>query len=86
MKCMYRNIFGAPGEGVHRFRLFNLAIVDVIFTIIGGYVISLNTKYSFLMSTIGLFILGILFHALFCVDTTVSKVMATITSKVKKII
>jgi hypothetical protein len=46
--CKYRNIFGAPREGVHGPRFFNLAIVDVIFTLIGAYLISLYTKYTFL--------------------------------------
>lgn len=27
--CEYKDIFGIPNEGVHSYRLFNIAIVDV---------------------------------------------------------
>jgi hypothetical protein len=32
----YRYIFGKEGEGVHSYRLLNIAIVDVVSTIIGA--------------------------------------------------
>lgn len=74
--CKYRNIFGAPSEGVHSFKIFNIAVVDVLFTLLGAYVISLNTKYSFVASSAFLFSLGIFFHYIFCVDTTVAKMIS----------
>ena len=33
--CKYKDLFGKPGEGVHSYRIFNIAIVDVILTIFG---------------------------------------------------
>ena len=33
----YKNMFGEPGKGIHKYRLFNIAIIDVIATIILGY-------------------------------------------------
>ena len=32
----YKDIFGKPGEGGHAYRIFDIAIVDVIFTIISS--------------------------------------------------
>lgn len=80
--CKYRNVFGIPREGVHGPRFFNLAIVDVMFTLIGAYLISLYTKYTFLTSSIGLFSLGIFFHYIFCVETTVSKILSKLYHKI----
>jgi hypothetical protein len=41
MLCQYKNIFGEVNKGVHSYRIFNIAIVDVLLTIIGAYVIYL---------------------------------------------
>lgn len=32
--CKYKNILGEPGKGVHSYRIFNIAIVDVLLTLI----------------------------------------------------
>jgi hypothetical protein len=42
----YKDIFGKPGEGGHAYRIFDIAIVDVIFTIIGGYMIANLLNWS----------------------------------------
>ncbi len=50
MSCpfkQYKNIFGKEGEGAHSIRFLNLAIVDVIFTIIGALIISYFIKVNF---------------------------------------
>jgi hypothetical protein len=73
--CKYKNIFGKPNEGVHSYRVFNIAIVDVLMTIFGAFLISYFFKVSFLYTTIILFILGIILHKLFCVRTTVDKIL-----------
>ena len=73
--CKYKDILGKPGEGVHSFRIFNIAIVDVILTIIAAYIITYITKINFLNSLLGMFILGIISHRLFCVRTTIDKVL-----------
>ena len=52
---------------------FNTAIVDVIVTIIGAFIISKYTDYSFIIILIIIFILGIILHRIFCVRTTVDK-------------
>jgi hypothetical protein len=45
--CKYKNSLGIPNEGVHSYRLFGVAIVDVIMTIIAAYIISYFTKIKF---------------------------------------
>ncbi len=78
MPCKYSEIFGKVGEGAHSYRVFNIAIVDVIFTVIGAYVIHLFLpQYPFIHILVGLFALGIALHRLFCVRTTVDKALFT---------
>ena len=71
--CDYKDIFGAPNTGAHSYRLFNIAIVDVVSTFILAYIIKQFTNYSFTTISVVLFVLSIFFHKLFCVDTTITK-------------
>ena len=75
MLCKYKDIFGKEGEGVHSIRVANLAVVDVMLTILAGYLISRAFRVSFLWVCVVLFILGIVMHRLFCVNTTVNKMI-----------
>lgn len=77
MFCQYSDIFGKIKEGVHKYRLFNLAIVDVIMTFIGAYFLQkiFFKKYEYYQVLLGLFILGIILHRLFCVRTTIDKLL-----------
>jgi hypothetical protein len=73
--CKYKNILGEPGKGIHSYRLFGVAIADVIMTIIAAALISYFFKYSFITTLVILFILGIVLHKLFCVKTTIDKLL-----------
>jgi hypothetical protein len=73
--CKYKNALGEPGKGIHSYRLFGVAIMDVIMTIIGAYIISYFSNYSFIYTLVFLFILGIILHRLFCVKTTIDKLL-----------
>ena len=77
MLCKYKDIFGKVGEGLHSYRLFNIAIVDVISTIFVAYLLKIYIfpQRSFLKLTIILFLLGIILHRIFCVKTTLDKVI-----------
>jgi hypothetical protein len=77
MPCKYSEIFGKVGEGAHSFRIFDIAVVDVIFTIIGAFLIHrfLLPQYQFLHILVALFILGIALHRFFCVRTTIDKML-----------
>ena len=83
----YRYVFGKEGEGDHSYRLFDIAIIDVIFTIIGAglisYVFNLNVL-DFILITITLFIAGIILHYLFCVETTINKAIYSFINSYKK--
>ena len=79
--CKYKDIFGKPGTGIHELRLFNIAIMDVLFTIIGSIIISKFIKISYhpilniIIISLFFFLLGILLHRLFCVKTTLDKIL-----------
>ena len=69
--CKYKNALGVPGQGIHSYRIFNVAVADVIMTIVGAWLISFAFPKKFLVILIALFLLGIALHRLFCVKTTV---------------
>ncbi len=73
--CRYKNIFGRPGEGVHSFRICNIAVVDVIFTFILAKVLQLYflRGYDYWLILLSCFILGVIFHRMFCVKTPIDK-------------
>ena len=73
--CAYKDALGIPGKGIHSYRLFGLAIVDVLFTVLAAILISYFSKYNFVKILVFLFILGIILHRLFCVRTTVDKLL-----------
>ena len=73
--CKYKDVFGLPNEGIHNIRVFDIAIVDVLLTIVVAFLVSYFFKINFLYSLVGLFGLGILAHRFFCVRTTVDKLL-----------
>lgn len=74
MFCEYSNIFGKPNEGLHSIRLFDIAIIDVILTIMAAYLLNIILGgNNFILILIVLFASGIFLHRLFCVRTTVDK-------------
>jgi hypothetical protein len=77
MLCEHSELIGKVGEGIHSFRLFNIAILDVIITMIGAYFLQKKffSNYSYLQVLIVVFIVGIISHRIFCVRTTVDKML-----------
>ena len=73
--CKYSNIFGEPNQGIHRYRFFNLAIIDIIATLFTGFIISKITHIQMYKVNIILFIIGIIMHKIFCVKTTINKLL-----------
>ena len=70
--CQYKNIFGQPGEGAHSYRILNIAVVDVLLTVLLGYIIWMFTKWNPYYIGVGVFLSGVFFHWLFCVETTIN--------------
>lgn len=76
MFCKYQNMLGKVNTGVHSIRFYNIAIIDVLLTIISAYILYLfYPNYNFFVILACLFILGIGLHRLFCVRTTVDKLL-----------
>lgn len=73
--CKYRHMFGKEKEGVHSYRFLHVAIVDVLLTILAGLILSYIWNVSFVKTTGLLFILGIVLHRVFCVQTTIDTLL-----------
>lgn len=75
MNCQYKDLFGKVNEGLHSYRIFNIAIIDVLLTIILAAVISYYSSIKFVYLVVIMFVIGVVFHRLFCVDTTIDKIL-----------
>lgn len=75
MQCQYKDALGVPGEGIHSYRIFNLAIVDIVLTLLAAWVISYSFNINFFHVAVAMFLLGIFLHRVFCVRTTVDKLL-----------
>ena len=70
--CRYRDVLGKPREGVHKYRIGGYAFFDIAGTIIGGWFLANWMRWNKIDTIIGLFLLGIGLHRLFCVNTTLN--------------
>jgi hypothetical protein len=66
----YRDFFGAPGTGGHRYRFLDVATVDYILTLLVAMATTWTTGLPLVISTILWLILGIVLHTLFGVHTS----------------
>ena len=71
----FKDILGKPGQGLHSYRIFNIAIVDVLLTILLAFLISKYFVISIYKTFVVLFLIGIISHRLFCVRTTIDKLL-----------
>ena len=71
--CQYKDLFGEPNQGLHSYRIFDIAVVDVLSTIFGAFLISWVISQSFILIFIVLIILSVVLHRSFCVDTRVDR-------------
>ena len=69
MSCAYKYALGVPGEGVHSTRFLGTALFDYIGTILGAMLLSKVTGIPLVLTTIGLLVLGIILHMVFCLRT-----------------
>jgi hypothetical protein len=90
----YRDIFGRPGMGVHSYRVFGIAVVDFAMTIAFAVFIwwlffykqsiaenaTMFYKYSLLWVCLFFILLGVVAHRLFCVNTTINKLIFGVVS------
>jgi hypothetical protein len=74
MLCEYKNMLGIPGKGVHT-HIAGVAIIDVIMTIAGSWILAKAMNWDYVKTLGAVFLLGIALHRLFCVKTTVDKLL-----------
>lgn len=73
--CKYKDIFGKENTGIHSHRIFNIAIMDVLGTFIIAIIIAYFFNFNYIITVIIAFLLGIILHRLFCVNTTINKLI-----------
>ena len=79
--CKYKDILGEPNKGVHSIRLFDISLIEIPETILLGMILQyclsrfFNINIHLGLLLLLLFILGIILHRLFCVRTTIDKLL-----------
>jgi fatty acid desaturase len=73
--CKYKDLFGEPRKGLRKYRIFDIAILDVAVVIVIGLAISFFTKMNIWIVLGILFLSGIIAHRVFCVRTGVDQML-----------
>lgn len=71
MGCVFKDILGKPGQGIHSYRLFNIAIVDTALTVLLTWSIHESCGFDFWPTLGGLVVVGELCHYFLGVNTQV---------------
>lgn len=71
MLCAFRHVFGRERQGFHSVRVADVAVLDVIGTVAIGLVLAWWRGWHVGTTLLTLFLLSVLLHWLFCVDTKV---------------
>ncbi len=75
--CKYKDILGKPKKGLHSYRVFNISIIDVLLTFVLAkfiqYYILEETEFEIILFFC--FVSGIILHRVFCVKTTIDKLL-----------
>jgi hypothetical protein len=75
--CRYKYALGVPKKGIHSRRFLNMALADILMTFAGALLLKylFFPRQKYLWVLFWLFISGILLHRLFCVRTTIDRVL-----------
>ena len=73
--CKYKNALGEPNKGIHSYRVAGIAIVDLGLTVLAAFAVARIFNYNLLIVLASLLLLGIFLHRIFCVRTTVDKLL-----------
>jgi len=79
--CNFKDSLGKPNDGVHKFRFMGMAAFDLIGTIIVAVLIAYYFNLSYVKIIGYAFLLGMIFHWIFCVDTAFMKTLRSIVGK-----
>ena len=69
----YKDIAGTFKSGIHKYRFLDTSILDYLLTFVAAVVTAYFTHIPLVLTTIVWFILGIIFHTLFGVETNTVK-------------
>ena len=78
MLCQYKDIFGKPHQGMHSYRIGPFAAVDLLATLVAALIIGFILKTSITQTILifaALWVLGVIFHAVFCVSTPLTRLL-----------
>ena len=73
--CKYKNAFGPIKTGIHSYRIFDIAILDFGVTFLVAWFLAFLFKWNIWLTFIGFFLVGIVAHRMFCVRTTIDKIL-----------
>ena len=75
--CKYKDVLGKPKTGLHSYRVYNIAVIDVLLTFLLAKFIQyyILEETDFFLILCCCFIGGIVIHRGFCVRTTVDKLL-----------
>jgi hypothetical protein len=74
MSCIYQDSLDTPGQGFHT-HFLGVAILDVIGTILIAELLSYVFNWNIYLTMIAVFLTGIVLHRIFCVRTTLDKIL-----------
>ena len=69
----FNKIFGEPNKGFHSFHILGIAVGDYVVTLLAAFLLSYISGVPVVLTTIFLFILGIILHTLFGIPTSAVK-------------
>jgi hypothetical protein len=76
--CQYRDILGKPNAGVHSTRVFGFALVDIVLSIVGAWVINYFIGGNYWGVLLGVIVVGMIMHWLFCVRTRLNVLLGLV--------
>lgn len=75
MSCRYKDALGVPREGVHSYRLFNIALADVGLLLLFAWLVKFLASTSYALAVLISFLIGVVLHRVFCVRTTLDRIL-----------
>jgi hypothetical protein len=73
--CKHKHIFGVEGQGFHSYRVFNIAILDLLGTVVISWLIAATLNVYFVYVFVIAMVLAIILHRILCVKTTINKII-----------
>ena len=73
--CKYKDLFGKPNEGLRKYRIAGIAILDTLVVLLIGIVFSYMTGTPLLPTLAVFFISGIIVHRMFCVRSGIDRIL-----------